>query len=55
MLSEAKERLEGPKHNIDFGGEGVGVDRGREWGMSTMQKGAIFMEVSRLLSLIVEC
>ena len=22
MLSEVKERLEGPKYNIDFGGEG---------------------------------
>ena len=29
MLSEVKKRLEGPKFNIDFGGEGVGVDRGR--------------------------
>jgi len=29
MLSEVKERLEGPKYNIDLGGEGVGVDRGR--------------------------
>ena len=29
MLSEVKERLEGPKHNIDFGGEGVCVDRVR--------------------------
>ena len=26
--SEVKKRLEGPKFNIDFGGEGVGVDRG---------------------------
>ena len=29
MLSELKERLEGPKYNIDFGRIGVGVDRGR--------------------------
>ena len=27
MLSEVKKRLEGPKFNIDFGGEGVGVVR----------------------------
>ena len=33
MLSEVKERLEGPKYNIDFGGKGIG--------MSTMLKGAI--------------
>ena len=31
MLSEVKERLEGSKYNIDFGGKG----------MSTIQKGAI--------------
>ena len=30
MLSEVKERLEGPKYNINFGGEGVEVDKGRE-------------------------
>ena len=24
MLSEVKERLEGPKYNIDFGGKGLG-------------------------------
>ena len=36
MLSEVKERLEGPKCNIDFGGKGKGI------GMSTMQKRAIF-------------
>ena len=28
MLSEVKEKLEGPKYDIDFGG-GVEADRGR--------------------------
>ena len=36
MLSEVKERLEGPKYNIDFGGKGIG--------MSTMQKEAILQK-----------
>ena len=40
MLSEVKERLEGPKYNIDFFGEGLGR-QGKGIGMSTMQKGAI--------------
>ena len=35
QLSEVKERLEGPKYNIDLKGRGKGI------GMSTMQKGAI--------------
>ena len=29
MLFEVKERLEGLKYNIDFGGRGVGVHRER--------------------------
>ena len=40
MLSKVKERLEGPKYNIDFGGKGLGY-RG-EGDMSTMQKGVIY-------------
>ena len=39
MLLVVKERLEGPKYNIDFGGGGGGT-QGRI-GMSTVQKGAI--------------
>ena len=45
MLLVVKERLEGPKYNIDFGGGGGGT-QGRI-GMSTVQKGP--------LSLIVAC
>ena len=30
VLAEVNERLEGPKYNIDFWREGVGVHRGRE-------------------------
>ena len=40
MLSEVKERLEGPKYNNDFGGKGLGR-QGKGIGMSTMQKVAI--------------
>ena len=40
MLSEVKERLEGPKYNIDFGGRGGGR-QGKGIGKSTIQKGAI--------------
>ena len=40
MLSELKERLEGPKYNIDFGGRGWGR-QGKGISISTMQKGAI--------------
>ena len=40
MLSVAKERLEGLKYNIDFGGRGWGT-QGEGIGMSTVQKGAI--------------
>ena len=40
MLFEVKERLEGIKYNIDFGGRGGGT-QGKGIGMSTMQKGAI--------------
>ena len=40
MLSEVRERLEGPKYNIDFGGRGGGR-QGKEIGKSTIQKGAI--------------
>ena len=46
MLSEVKERLEGPKYNIDFGGKGLGyrgegdrhghyAKRGHLWEVST--------------------
>ena len=52
MLSEIKERIEGPKYNIDFGGRGWGK-QGKGIGMSTTQKGAILRSVSTLLSLIV--
>ena len=52
MLSEVKERLEGPKYNIDFEGKGLGY-RGKGIGMSTMQKGPFLGSVSTLLSLIV--
>ena len=45
MLSEVKERLEGPKYNIDLRGKGIG--------MSTMQKGSFYRSVLTLLSLIV--
>ena len=40
MLSEVKERFEGPKNNNDFGGKGLGR-QGKGIGMSTMQKVAI--------------
>ena len=36
MLSEVKQRLEGPKFNIDFGGKGLGR-QGKEIIISTMQ------------------
>ena len=39
-MSEVKERLEGPKYDIDWGGRGWGR-QGKGIGMSTMQKGAI--------------
>ena len=52
MLSEIKERIEGPKYNIDFGGRGWGK-QGKGIAMSTTQKGAILRSVSTLLSLIV--
>ena len=40
MLFVVKERLEGLKYNIDFGGGGGGT-QGEGIGMSTIQKGAI--------------
>ena len=40
MLLVVKERLEGPKYNIDLGGGGWGT-QGERTGMSTVQKGAI--------------
>ena len=40
MLFEVKERLEGLKYNIDFGGRGWGYT-GKGVGLFTMQKGAI--------------
>ena len=40
MFLVVKERLEGPKYNIDFGGRGGGR-QGGGIGMSTVQKGAI--------------
>ena len=40
MLSEVKEKLDGPKYNIDSGGRGWGRQE-KGIGMSTMQKGAI--------------
>ena len=43
MLFIVKERLEGLKYNIGFGGEGVGM----------FKKGALYRSVSTLLSLIV--
>ena len=43
MLSEVKERLEGPKYNIDFGRKGLGR-QGKGIGMPTMQKGAILQK-----------
>ena len=41
MLSEVKERLEGPKYNIDFVGGRGGGRQGKGIGKSTIQKGAI--------------
>ena len=43
MLSEVKERLEGPKYNIDFGGRGWGR-QGKGIAIPTMQKEAILRE-----------
>ena len=40
-LSEVKERLEGPKYNIDFGEGRGGGRQGKGIGKSTIQKGAI--------------
>ena len=42
MLSEVKERLEGPKYNIDFGGKELGFRGEGNRTMSTMQKGVIY-------------
>ena len=53
MLSEVKERLEGPKYNNDFGGKGLGR-QGKGIGMSTMQKVPFYGSVSTLLSLVVD-
>ena len=41
MLSEVKERLEGPKYNIDFGGGRGWGKQGKGVGMPPMQKGTI--------------
>ena len=57
MLSEVKERLEGPKYNIDFGGRGGGR-QGMAIGKSTIQKGPFYGSVSTLcpsLSELSEC
>ena len=40
MLFVVKERIEGPKYNIDFGGRGEDT-QGEGIDMSTMQKGTI--------------
>ena len=54
MLSEVKERSEGPKYNIDLGERGWGRQgKGIHVGISTMQKGPFYGSVSTLLSLIV--
>ena len=45
MLLVVKERLEGPKYNIDFGGGG-GNTQGEGKGMSTVQKGSIVLHCS---------
>ena len=41
MLSEVKERLEGPKYNMDFRGEGVGVDRVRGYKVHYAKRGIL--------------
>ena len=46
MLSEVKERLEGPKYNIDFGGEGTEVDREGDRQVHYSKRGH-FTEVSQ--------
>ena len=51
MLFEVKERLEGLKYNIDFGGRGWGYT-GKGVGMFTMQKGAILKKCLNTLSLL---
>ena len=53
MLFEVQERLKDPKYNIDFGGEGVGVHRGRGYVCPLCKKGPFYGSVSTLLSLIV--
>ena len=55
MLSEVKERLEGPKYNIDFGGKGLGYCRGEGDRYVHYAKRGHFWEVSTstLLFLIV--
>ena len=53
MLSEVKERLEGPKYNIDFGGGRGGGRQGKGIGKSTVQKGAILRK--RLDTFVPHC
>ena len=52
-LFVVKERLKSLKYNIDFWGEGVGVDRGRGRLCLLLKKGPFHRNVSTLLSLIV--